>query len=101
MYAGGSAPAGEMRAVRRAGALGCGAICGVLATTVIGVGMVAGFAVRGAAGFFRGAPATGARRAGTGTSAGGSSRTGTKAGVFGGEARRVKSSQRLEREFPL
>jgi len=61
-------------------------------TTVIGLGTVADFVARGAAGFFLAAPSPVARRAaGTGVTAFGSSGTGARSGVFGGEARRGKA----------
>ena len=96
MVAGGNAPAGAMRAERRAGCLGAGAGTGAgeatAGTMVIGGGAALALAVRGAVGFFLAAPSAGTRRvAATGARAFGSSGTDTKAGAFGGVARRGKA----------
>jgi len=94
IVAGGNAPAGAIRAVRRATGLGVGAGAGwaTAGTMVIGGGAAAAFVARGAAGFFLATASPVARRgAATAAKALGSSGTG-KSGVFGGAARRGKDS---------
>jgi hypothetical protein len=92
MTAGGSAPAGAMRAVRRGAGFGNGFATGAAGTAVIGLGAAADFTARGAAGFFLATPSAATRRgAAAGAARSGSSGAGVTAGEFGGEARRGKA----------